>query len=44
MILAGNVALDRWASDIRLRRRAPDVWEPDEAVYWGKETVCSRSS
>ena len=25
--------------DIRLWRRSPDVWEPDESMYWGKEKV-----
>jgi catalase-peroxidase len=38
MILAGNVALE--AMDFKtfgFGGGRPDVWEPDEAVYWGKE-------
>ena len=38
MILAGNVALEfDGLQDIRLRRRARDVWEPAEDIYWGPE-------
>src|SRR6202166_1700774 len=38
MILAGNVALE--SMDFKtfgFGGGPPDVWEPDEAVYWGKE-------
>src|SRR5580765_35392 len=38
MVLAGNVALD--SMDFKtfgFGGGRPDVWEPDEAVYWGKE-------
>ena len=33
---AGNVPWNRWGSDLRLRIRAPDVWEPE---LWGPETL-----
>ena len=38
MVLAGNVALE--SMDFKtfgFGGGRPDVWEPDEAVYWGKE-------
>jgi len=38
MILAGNVALDSMGfQSFGFGGGRPDVWEPDEAVYWGKE-------
>ncbi|MGA8406172.1 MAG: catalase/peroxidase HPI [Candidatus Acidiferrales bacterium] len=38
MILAGNVALDSMGfKTFGFGGGRPDVWEPDEAVYWGKE-------
>jgi catalase-peroxidase len=40
MILAGNVALE--SMDFRtfgFGGGRPDVWEPDESVYWGSETT-----
>src|SRR5213596_897888 len=38
MILTGNVALESMGfKTFRFAGGRPDVWEPDEAVYWGKE-------
>jgi catalase-peroxidase len=38
MILAGNVALESMGVKIfGFGGGRPDVWEPDESVYWGKE-------
>src|SRR5580704_8960213 len=38
MVLAGNVALDSMGfKTFGFGGGRPDVWEPDEAVYWGKE-------
>ena len=38
MILAGNVALESMGfNTFGFGGGRPDVWEPDEAVYWGKE-------
>ena len=38
MILAGNVALESMGfKPFGFGGGRPDVWEPDEAVYWGKE-------
>ena len=38
MILAGNVALDSMGfKTFGFGGGRPDVWEPDEAVYWGQE-------
>ena len=38
MILAGNVALESMGfKTFGFGAGRPDVWEPDEAVYWGKE-------
>jgi catalase-peroxidase len=38
MVLAGNVALESMAfKTFGFGGGRPDVWEPDEAVYWGKE-------
>src|SRR3984957_1103555 len=40
MILTGNVALESMGfKTFGFGGGRPDVWEPDEAVYWGKETV-----
>jgi catalase-peroxidase len=38
MILAGNVALESMGfKTFGFGGGRPDVWEPDDAVYWGKE-------
>ncbi|HXZ26576.1 MAG TPA: catalase/peroxidase HPI [Terriglobales bacterium] len=38
MILAGNVALESMGfQTFGFGGGRPDVWEPDDAVYWGKE-------
>ena len=40
MILAGNVALESMGfKTFGFGGGRPDVWEPDEAVYWGKEEI-----
>ena len=40
MILTGNVALESMGfKTFGFGGGRPDVWEPDESVYWGKETV-----
>jgi catalase-peroxidase len=40
MILAGNVALESMGfKTFGFGGGRPDVWEPDEAVYWGKEDI-----
>jgi catalase-peroxidase len=40
MILAGNVALESMGfKTFGFGGGRPDVWEPDEAVYWGKENT-----
>ncbi len=40
MILAGNVALESMGfKTFGYGGGRPDVWEPDESVYWGKEKV-----
>ena len=39
-ILAGNVALESMGfKTFGFGGGRPDAWEPDESVYWGKETV-----
>ncbi|MTD45177.1 catalase/peroxidase HPI [Conexibacter sp. W3-3-2] len=39
MVLAGNVALESMGFDtFGFAGGRPDVWEPDEDVYWGPET------
>src|ERR1051326_2740499 len=38
MVLAGNVALESMGfKTFGLGGGRPDVWEPDESIYWGKE-------
>ena len=38
MIIAGNVALESMGfKTFGFGGGRPDIWEPDEAVYWGKE-------
>lgn len=40
MILAGNVALEEMGFDtFGYAGGRPDVWEPDDDVYWGPETT-----
>ncbi len=40
MVLAGNVALESMGfKTFGFGGGRPDVWEPDEAVYWGKEKI-----
>jgi catalase-peroxidase len=40
MILTGNVALESMGfKTFGFGGGRPDVWEPDESVYWGKEDV-----
>jgi len=40
MILTGNVALESMGfKTFGFGGGRPDVWEPDEAIYWGKEDV-----
>jgi catalase-peroxidase len=40
MILAGNVALESMGfKTFGFGGGRPDVWEPDESVYWGKEAT-----
>ena len=39
MILTGNVALETMGFEtFGFAGGRPDVWEPDEDVYWGPET------
>ncbi len=40
MILAGNVALENMGlTTFGFAGGRPDVWEPDDDVYWGAETI-----
>jgi catalase-peroxidase len=40
MVLAGNVALESMGfKTFGFGGGRPDVWEPDESVYWGKEAT-----
>ena len=40
MVLAGNVALESFGfQTFGYGGGRPDVWEPDESVYWGKEAT-----
>ncbi len=40
MVLAGNVALESFGfRTFGFAAGRPDVWEPDESVYWGKEAT-----
>ncbi|MGI0132427.1 MAG: catalase/peroxidase HPI [Thermoplasmata archaeon] len=40
MILAGNVALESFGfKTFGFGGGRPDVWEPDESVYWGREAT-----
>ena len=40
MVLAGNVALESMGfTTFGFGGGRPDVWEPDESVYWGKEAT-----
>jgi catalase-peroxidase len=40
LVLAGNVALESMGfKTFGFGGGRPDVWEPDEAVYWGKEDI-----
>src|SRR6201987_1074865 len=40
MVLAGNVALESMGfKTFGFGGGRPDVWEPDEAVYWGNEDI-----